>query len=176
MRHLPIYVIAPILLLAVSACNASADSFHYVGEVKLSTSAGQPIGSQVILLEKTYDRDGSVIVERAVVVDATGKADERTMRLQVKQDNTFTLSDEAKTVEGTGTLFGPPWRWTYFKGTWKSTSGIIIDDENFMADDSTITARKKVSGPDGKVVMYMDMSLNRIAPTAFQILKTALLK
>ena len=59
-------------------------------------------------------------------------------------------------MEGSGTLFGPAWKWTYFKGTFKTTNGIQIEDENFMADDSVGSARKKLTAPDGKVVMYMD--------------------
>jgi hypothetical protein len=98
------------------------------------------------------------------------------MRLKVKDDNTFTLTDDAKTVEGAGTLFGPAWKWTYFKGTWKSTAGVTIEDENYMADDSVITARKKVTGRDNQIYMFMDMSLTRVAPTTFEILKSALLK
>jgi hypothetical protein len=155
---------------------ATPEKFHYVGEVKLSSSAGQSLGSQVTLLEKTYDREHPLIIESAVVIDAAGKAEERTMRLSVKDDNTFTLTDDAKTVEGAGTLFGPAWRWTYFKGRWKSTAGVTIEDENYMADDSVITARKKVSGPDNKIYMFMDMSLTRIAPKTFDIVKAALLK
>jgi hypothetical protein len=168
--------LASLLILTGTGVGAPPERFHYLGEVKLSTPNGQPIGSQVILLEKTYERDNSAIVESAVVVDAKGKAEERTMRLKVKDDNTFTLTDELNTVEGSGTLFGPAWRWTYFKGTWKSTAGVTIEDENFMADDSSITARKKVSSPDGKVLMYMEMTLNRITYKTFEILKVALLK
>ena len=169
------FVLAALALPAGSQAETPA-KLHYVGEVKLSSATGQPIGSQVILLEKIYDRDASTITEAAIVVDPAGKVEERTMRLSVKPDNTFTLADEAKTVEGTGTLFGTAWRWTYFKGTWKSASGVTIDDENFMADDAVITARKKVTGPKNEVFMYMDMSLNRISPKTFEILRAGLLK
>jgi hypothetical protein len=152
------------------------EKLYFLGEVKLSSAAGQPMGSQVIVLEKTHDRESSTIIESAIVVDASGKAEERTMRLVVKPDNTFTLSDDAKTIEGTGTLFGPAWKWTYFKGTFKSKSGVTVEDENFMTDDAVITARKKILGPDNKVLMYMEMSLNRITPNTFEILKAGLLK
>ena len=98
------------------------------------------------------------------------------MRLAVKEDNTFTLSDDAKTVEGSGKLFGPAWKWTYFKATFKSKNGVRIEDENFMADDSVGSARKKVIGPNDKVIMYMDMSLKGITPQTFEILRAGLLK
>ncbi len=164
------------ILLPAWAFAASPETLYYLGEVKLSSAAGKSMGSQVILVAKTQDRDKSMIIERAIVVQADGKVEEHTMRMPVKDDNTFTLTDDAKTVEGNGTLFGPAWKWTYFKATFKSTNGVQIEDENFMADDSACTARKKVPAPDGKVVMYMDTTLKSVTPATFEILKAGLMK
>ena len=97
------------------------------------------------------------------------------MRLAVKDDGTFTLTDDARTVEGDGKLFGPAWKWTYFKGTFKAKNGVVIEDENFMADDSVGTARKNVIGPDDKVISYIDMSLKGITPKTFEILRAGLI-
>jgi hypothetical protein len=168
---LAVSVLVPALALA-----APPEKLYYLGEIKISSATGNPMGSQVILLEKILDRDGSVITERALVVYPDGKVQESTMRLTVKDDATFTLSDDTKKVEGTGKLFGPPWKWTYFKGTFKTTNGIQIEDENFMADDSVGSARKKLTGPDNKVFMYMDMSLKAVTPKTYEILRAGLLK
>lgn len=165
-----------VLALPVTCAAVELEKFFYVGEVKLSSATNQPLGSHVILFEKIHDRNKSQMTESAVVVKADGKADEFTMRIVVKEDNTFTLTDDAETMEGSGKLAGPPWKWTYFKATYKTKLGVQIEDENFMADDSMITARKKVSGPDGKVSMYMDMSLKSITPKTFEILKAGLLR
>jgi hypothetical protein len=165
-----------VALFPLGALAATPEKFYFVGEVKLSSGDGKPMGSQAILVEKTHDPDKSTITERAVVVKPDGKTDDQTMILTVKADYTFTLADTAKTVEGTGKLFGPAWKWTYFKGTFRHTSGVVIEDENFMADDSVITARKKVSGPDGKVLLYMDMSLKSVTPKTFEILVAGLQK
>jgi len=166
-----------ILLLLPALGRADApEKFYYLGEVKLSSAAGHPIGSAVMLFEKTHDRDKATIIEHAVIAFAHGKVDEQTMTMKVKDDNTFTLSDEAKTVEGSGKFFGPAWKWTYFKGTFKTDKGIVIEDENFLADPSVGSARKKVSGPDGKVMMYMDISAKAITPKTFEILRDNLMK
>ena len=164
------------VLVPAWALAAPPEKLYHLGEVKLSSATGQPVGSQVILLEKILDRDNATIVERAIVVHPDGKAEERTMRLAVKDDNTFTLRDDAGTVEGGGKLFGPPWKWTYFKATFKATNGVVIDDENFLADDSVGTARKKVTGLDGKVILYMDTSLKAITPRTFVVLRAGLMK
>ena len=171
-----IAILAAATLFTPGTSASPPEKLFYVGEVKLSAPNGKAMGSQVILLEKIHDRDKSTITERAIVVKPDGKAEEQTMVLTVKDDNTFTIADAAKTVEGTGTLFGPAWKWTYFKGTFKHKSGVIIEDENFMSDDSAATARKKVSRPDGKVILYMDMTLKSITPKTFDILAAGLLK
>jgi hypothetical protein len=134
------------------------------------------MGRQVLLVEKTHDPDKSLIVERAIVVHPDGKVEEWTMNLAVKEDNTFTLTDDAGTVTGKGKLFGPPWKWTYFDATFEAANGVKIHDENFMADNSAATARKKVMAPDGKVIMFMDMTLKGITPETYQILRAGLLK
>jgi hypothetical protein len=168
--------LAVVVLFPLAASAVPPEKLHYVGEVTLSAPDGKAIGSQVILLEKTHDRDKSTITERAIVVKPDGQAEEQTMLLTVKDDNTFHLADAAKTVEGKGTLFGPAWKWTYFKGTFKHQSGVVVEDENFMSDDSVITARKKVRGPDGTTIMYMDMSLKSTTPKAFEILVAGVMK
>ena len=149
---------------------------YYVGEAKLSSAAGEPMGSQVILLEKTWDRDQATVTERAVIVRPNEKAEEWTMRFAVKDDNTFTLKEDSGKAQGSGRLFGPAWKWTYFKATYKTTSGVQVEDENFLADESFGTARQKLTGPDGKVMMYMDLSLKGITPKTYEILRAGLLK
>jgi hypothetical protein len=163
-------------LTASPAIAAAPEKLYYLGEVKVSSAAGQPMRSQVILVEKIYDRDNSTVVERAIFVEPDGKATERTMHMAVKEDNSFTISDDAKTVDGGGTLFGPAWKWTYFKGTFKTKNGVTIDDENYTADHSVVTGRQKVSAPNGKVLMYMDTTVKAITPKTFEILKVGLMK
>jgi hypothetical protein len=170
-------MVCVVLALAPAwAFAAPPEKFYYLGEAKLSSATGEPMGSQVLLLEKIHDRDKSTIVEHVIVVHPDGKVEERTMRLAVKDDNTFTLSDDDKKAEGSGKLFGPAWKWTYFKATYKATNGVQVEDENFMADPSAGTGRKKLIGPDGKVIMYMDMTGKEITPKTFEILKAALMK
>ncbi len=165
-----------LALLPSTVWSAPPEKFYFIGEAKLSTADGKPFQSQVILLEKTHDRDQSQIIERALVVKPDGKVDDETMTLKVADDNSFTLTDNKQTIQGTGQLFGPTWKWTYFKGSFKHNTGVVIEDENFMTDDSVITARKKISGPEGRVLMYMEMSLKGVTPKTFEILDKSLTK
>jgi hypothetical protein len=161
---------------SVQICSAAeVEKTYYIGEVKLSSESGQPLGSQAMLAERTYDPDRGVIGERAIVVKPDGTVDDYPMSMTVK-GNDFTLDDPKKFVEGSGTLFGPAWHWTYFKGTYKAKNGAQIDDENFIAVPDVGVARKRISGPDGKVFMVMDMTLKGTTKQAFEILSNALLK
>jgi hypothetical protein len=166
-----------LLLASLSVRTAAAENqvFYFLGEAKLSSAAGQSMGSQVLLLEKTHNPDKGVIVERAVVVKADGSAEQYTMNMTVRGDD-FTIADDAQTISGSGKLFGPAWNWTYFRGAFKATNGVTIEDENFLADPSVGTARKKIIGPDGKVIMYMDVTLKSVTPETYRILARALLK
>jgi hypothetical protein len=168
------------LTLALVVCTrfcfgGEVEKIYYLGEAKLSSPAGEPLGSQVMLLEKTHDPDHNVIVERAIVVKADKTTEEHTMTLTVK-DNSFTAKDDANTVTGTGTLFGPAWRWTYFHAVFHASNGVQIEDENFMADPSAGVARKKITGPDGKVFLIMDVTLKAVSPKTFELLAATLLK
>src|SRR5262245_11426682 len=170
--HMAIFL---MLLLPGFGFGADVEKRYYVGEAKLSDPSGKDNGSHVILLEKVLDPDNSIFVERAVVVKPDGKAEEFTMNHRVK-GNTFTLDDTKGMVKGSGTLFGPAWKWTYFKGTFEATNGVRIEDENFLADPSVLVARKKISAPDGKVIGFMDITAKSITPQTFTILASSLLK
>src|SRR5215468_6450313 len=122
-------IILSALLLRGLCFAAQVEKLYYVAEFKLSEASGKVYGSQVILLEKTVDPDNNLIIERAVVVKPDGNAEEFTITHKVTV-NTFTLSDTKGTVTGAGTLFGPEWKWTYFKATIESTNGSRIEDEN----------------------------------------------
>lgn len=164
-----------VLLLGCPVAAAPAEKMYYAGEARLSSEAGQSLGSQVILLEKTHDRDNSLIVERAIVVKPDRSVEEYTMTMKVS-GGSFTLKDDRNTVQGSGTLAGPAWNWTYFKATYQSGNGVRIEDENYMADPSVLVARKRISDPDGKVLTYMDVTLKSVTPRTFEILAASLLK
>ena len=162
-------------LFAASVCRAqTVEKFYYVGEMKLSTPTGQPMGSQAFLIEKTHDPGRGLIIERAVVVGAEGKADDFVMEMKVS-GNSFAVSDRKGTTTGTGELFGPAWHWTYFKAEYRISNGVRVEDENFMTDPSVGTARKKVFSPDGKPLMLMEGTFKAITPRTFQLLSGALL-
>src|SRR5262249_17327065 len=104
-----------------------------------------------------------------------GSAEEFTMNLKVT-GNTFALSDTRGTVKGSGTLFGPAWKWTYFKATYESTNGARIEDENYMTDPNVLVGRKRISGPDGKDIGFMHIPRRAIPPGRLETLRKGLKK
>ena len=178
-RSHPIALVCTLLgvLLTTNPLAKAADleKFYYIGDVKLSSEAGEPRGTEVILLEKTHDPSKNLIVERAIEVKPDGTVAEYTMNLTV-DGASFKLVDAKNTIKGTGTLFGTPWKWTYFKATYSAEHGVSIDDENYMTDPAVLIARKRISGPDGKVYIYMDITLKAVTRQTFETLANALLK
>jgi hypothetical protein len=170
-----LFVVWAGILLAQTCAAAEVEKAYFVGEIKLSSESGRPLGSQAILASRTHDPERNLMTERAVIVKPDGTVDDYPMNMLVKGD-TFTIDDPKKVVEGSGTLFGPAWHWTYFKATYKAANGAVIDDENFMAAPDIGVARKKITTPDGKIVLYMDMTLKATTRETFEILTNALLK
>ena len=60
---LGIFVLIPVPALADPPLK-----LYYVGEAKVSSADGKPMGSQVYLLEKTIDRDKAMFTERPLIV------------------------------------------------------------------------------------------------------------
>ena|SRR5689334_5663589 len=163
------------LLLGQACVAGEVQKFYYLGDVKVSSEGGEPRPGGVILVEKAQDPDKGVIVERAIEIKADRSVSEYVMTLKVS-GNSFTITDAKNTIHGSGTLFGPAWKWTYFKGTFEAENGARIEDENFMADPSVGCARKKVYAPDGKVVMVMEVTLKAVTQQTFEVLAGALVK
>jgi hypothetical protein len=170
---LSLFLFALLLPHAVHA--AEIEKVYYVGEAKLSSPKGESRGSQAFLLVKTQDPDNNTIIERAVIVKPDHSVEDHTLTMKVTGDK-FTIVDGRNTIHGTGTLFGPAWKWTYFKAIYQSTAGVTIEDEDFMTDPGALVARKKIFTPDGTVVMYMDITLKTVTPATFSIISESLLK
>ncbi|MGI9088941.1 MAG: hypothetical protein ACR2HH_14565 [Chthoniobacterales bacterium] len=170
-KHLCLVPLMACFVYTSSA--ADVEKLYYIGEAKLSSPSGQPRDSQAFLLEKVHDPNNQTIVERAIVVKADHTVEEHTITMKVKGD-TFTISDAGDTVHGSGKLFGPAWHWSYFKGTYESSNGVRIEDENYMTDPSVLVARKKISAPDGTALMYMDITLKTVTLPTFTILSESL--
>ena len=131
MLRLTLTAIVVASLLSAICRAETIEKFYYVGEMKLSSPTGRPMGSQAFLIEKTHDPGNNAIIERAVVVAADGTVGDYIMDIKVS-GSAFSLSDRNRTAKGTGELFGPAWHWTYFKADYRSTNGARIMDENFM--------------------------------------------
>jgi hypothetical protein len=168
-----------LMVLAMFALACSAATAHetqhtyFMGESKFSAPDGTPMFTGLIIVEKTMSPGEQLIVERAIEVQNGKPTYEYTMNMKVS-GSSFTLADSAHTVTGKGELHGTPWHWTYFKGTFKTSTGIKIDDENFMSDPAVVVARKKISKEDGTLLMVEDACLHSISEESFKLLEKGL--
>ena len=162
-----------------SAGAAEKKEVYYLGEAELSSGEGRPMGSQVILLRKSHDPEAGEVVEAAVIVQPDGRVEESVITFDVATgdtNNEFAVSSGDGTIEGEGTFAGPAWDWNYFKATYRSANGVVIEDQNTLTDDSVVTARKTITLPNGRVYMTMDVTLKAVTPSTYRILKPVLLK
>lgn len=147
-----------------------------MGEQKTSAPDGTLMSTSVLFLEKTVTQAESRMSERVVEVDPDKKVKDFTVYMNVSGSK-FTLEDSTHVVTGAGNLFGTPWDWSYFKGTWTVTSnGTKIEDEDFMSDPTVLVSRKRIYKADGTLVMFADASLHKISETTFKLLAASLLR
>jgi hypothetical protein len=90
-----LFVVWAGVLLAQTCAAAEVEKVYFVGEIKLSSESGRPLGSQAILASRTHDPDRNLMTERAVIVKSDGTVDDYPMNMLVKGDK-FTIDDPKK--------------------------------------------------------------------------------
>jgi hypothetical protein len=83
---------------------------------------------------------------------------------------TFTMTEKGKAFSGEGELVGDPWKWKEWKSTAKLAGGAGTITSEDKVTEKGLTARKVFTGPDGKVLMHFEESLNTIGPKTYEIL------
>jgi hypothetical protein len=148
---------------------------YFLGEVKMSSPAGQPYGSSISLVKRTLKPAENKIVEQVLSVDARQAAQEYTTVFVVK-DGKFTVRDDEKTFEGEGELMGKAWSWT----GWKYSVNMIGERKGKLtAEDvlteSGLTVKKSFYSPDGALRVVFAEELKPITKEMYEILRAKLL-
>jgi hypothetical protein len=153
-----------------------AEQVSYLfGEVRMSSPAGQPIGTSLSLVRRTLKPSENRIVEVVAAIEAGKPVREFTTVFDITGSK-FVLKDDEGTFAGTGVLAGKPWEWTgwtyevEFTGARK---GRMKGDD--ALGPSGLSVRKSFATPDGTVRMLFDEDLKPISKTAYEILRGKLL-
>lgn len=165
-----------VLFCAVGVAAQTAEQTTYMlGEVKMTSAAGQPYGSTVSLVKRTLKPAENKIVEVVLTLDPKQPAREFTTVFDIKGSK-FTVKDEQGSFSGEGELTGKPWEWS----GWKYSVNMLGERKGTLkAEDELgaagLIAKKSFSGPDGQVrVMFTD-DLKIISKEMYDILHAGIL-
>jgi len=157
------------LLLCTSAW---AETRHYLIEGAIELPTGKRVGTSLSLAKRTVDRTAGKIEELVLSMREQEPALETTTVIRVEGEKD-TLSSPEGGFSGRGKLSGPEWAWTQMIFTVKMNQGTIIEGQDDFALDS-ITATKRVLGPDGKLQIIIRESGRPISETLYDLLRSRL--
>lgn len=166
------------LLIAFGAATLSAQTApaapeqvtYFLGEVKVSSPAGQPYGSSVSLIKRTLTPAENKIVELVLTIDAKHPTAEYATVFVVK-DGKFTIKDEEKTFEGEGEFTGKPWNWT----GWKYQVNMLGARKGVLKGDDTLTeaglmVKKGFYSPEGQLLVNFTEDLKPVSKEMYDLL------
>ena len=162
-----------ILLSTLLLSAAAPGSTYYLGEQTLSDPQGKTLSVEALFVERREDRAAGLIVERARAVQPKKCLDDHTATLHVT-GNHFTMTEDTGTTTGRGDFFGPAWQWHSFRATFTHSSGVRIEDVNYMMDPSVLVAHKTIYAANGKEILQMHDSVHQISEALYRSLTSAL--
>ena len=161
-------LIALNLLLCASAW---AETRHYLIEGTMELPTGGRVGTSLSLAKRTVDRTAGKIEEVVLYITGQEPALETTTVIRVEGEKATLSSPGA--FSGQGKLSGPAWAWTRMTYTVKMVQGTTLEGQDDFAPDS-MTATKRVLGPDGKLQIIIRESGRVISETLYDLLRSRL--
>jgi hypothetical protein len=164
-----------LLLLNLLLCaSALAETRHYLVEGTMELPTGRRVGTSLSLAKRTVDRTAGKIDEVVLSMRGQEPALETITVIRVEGEKaTLSSSSPEGGFSGQGKLSGPEWAWTQMTFTVKMDQGITIEGQDDFAPDS-ITATKRVLGPDGKLQLIIRESGRTISETLYDLLRSRL--
>lgn len=145
---------APAPPPAVPADGAHTLCWTTEEQVTLAAGGTQPGARRV--LRTTHDPAAGRVVHEALRFDPNPRVAPRLFTVTWQLDgDTFTLSDPASRISGSGTVAGAPWPWTGWRAESLIDSGIRITERATLRDDGVLVLEREAYGPDGGLVMTL---------------------
>jgi hypothetical protein len=159
-------------LILLLCAGAWAETRHYLIEGTMELPTGGRVGTSLSLAKRTVDQAAGKIDELVLSMRGQEPALETTTVIRVEGEKA-TLSSPEGGFSGQGKLSGPEWAWTQMTFTVKMNQGTTIEGQDDFAPDS-ITATKRVLGPDGKLQIIIRESGRPISETLYDLLRSRL--
>jgi hypothetical protein len=126
------------------------------------------------LAKRTVDRTAGKIEEVVLNMRGEEPAIETVTVIRPEGENaTLSSSSSEGGFSGQGRLRGPEWAWTQVTFTVKMDRGTTVEGEDEFAAES-MSATKRVLGPDGKAQIIIRESGRVISETLYDLLRSRL--
>src|SRR6266481_4080170 len=159
-----------LLSLSLLLCaSALAETRHYLIEGTMEQPTGRRVGTSLSLAKRTVDRTAGKIDEVVLSMRGQEPALETITVIRVEGEKATLSSPGA--FSGQGKLSGPAWAWTQMTYTVKLDQGTTVEGQDDLAPGS-ITATKRVLGPDGKLQIIIRESGREISETLYDLLRS----
>ena len=162
-----------LISLSLLLCGSVwAETHCYLVEGAMELPTGRRVGTSLSLAKRTVDRTVGQIEEVVLSMRGQEPALETITLIRIDGEKA-TLSSPQGGFSGQGKLRGPEWAWTNMTFTVKMDQGTMIEGEDEFAPES-ITATKRVLGPDGKLQITIRESGRAISETLYDLLRNRL--
>lgn len=146
----------------------AVETTYFLGESKMTTPEGKPVRTSLSLIKRVVNPAENRIEEHVLSIGETEtKAFVAVFEVKGK---TFTMTEKSKSFTGEGELIGEAWKWKEWKSTAKLAGGTGTVTSEDKLTEKGLVAKKTFAGPDGKVVVRFEESLNTIGPKTYEIL------
>lgn len=167
-------------------------SFGVVAQTETSSPTEAPVHKYFKGTDTVYRADGQTVIfsdtyycdrwavqaaglmnENAVMVLANGTASSYHVVMSISADGSnFTITNDDKTLTGSGNFVGKPWAWTGMTGKFVQSNGTYVEDSNIISD-SLIAGIKKIYSASGVLEGY---DVATLTPTTVDDFNSALQK
>ena len=181
MQLLKVLLFSLLLLMAPNiSAQTSSDTqeqlTYFLGEVKMSSPAGQPYGSSISLVRRALKPAENKIVEQVLSLDPKQPPQEYTTVFDIKGSK-FTVKDEEGSFAGEGELMGKAWEWT----GWKYNVSMLGQRKGSLKAEDTLNrdglvVKKSFYTPDGQLRVLFSEDLKPISKEMYEILRAKLLQ
>jgi hypothetical protein len=162
-----------LIALSLLLCGSiRAETRYYLVEGAIELPTGRRVGTSLSLAKRTVDRTAGKIEEVVLSMRGEETAIETVTVIRPEGENA-TLSSLDGGFSGQGRLRGPEWAWTQMTFTVKMGGGRAVEGEDEFGAES-MSATKRVLGPDGKVQTVIRESGRTISETLYDLLRSRL--
>jgi hypothetical protein len=142
-----------LIVATLLADGPATKATYYLGESKVTTADGKPMGNMVVLVKRELRPAESRIIETVLMVSSQrNEPIKEYLTVLAVKGSRFTMREQSGAFSGSGELDGNPWEWSGWTSTAKmpgQNGGTIISRDKLTERGMAVS--KELNGPDGAV-------------------------